>query len=184
MRRSSRQGAIPSDLGDLIDELDDIQRRLGILEAPSGESIGNTVAKLEESMNQIVRPVAFYKLESPATITAAITAAAAVSVPVPDGYTRAIVNATAAATLRSNDAAGGWGLLMVAARITPAGGASFYNQWGSVDGQKYGGVSASSAVALESLAPGSSITIEALASFPGTYTLPRASVSGSVLFLR
>jgi hypothetical protein len=44
--RSSRQGAIPSDLGDLIDELDDVQRRLRILEAPSGESLGNTVAKL------------------------------------------------------------------------------------------------------------------------------------------
>lgn len=44
--RSSRQGAIPSELGDLIDELDDIQRRLRILEAPSGESLGNTVAKL------------------------------------------------------------------------------------------------------------------------------------------
>lgn len=44
--RSSRQGAIPSELGDLIDELDDIQRRLRILEAPSGESLGSTVAKL------------------------------------------------------------------------------------------------------------------------------------------
>ncbi|MGW9627631.1 hypothetical protein [Microbacterium sp. NPDC055521] len=46
MRRSSRQGAIPSELGDLIDELDDVQRRLRILEAPSGEALGNTVAKL------------------------------------------------------------------------------------------------------------------------------------------
>ncbi|QYF98272.1 hypothetical protein [Microbacterium sp. PAMC21962] len=44
--RSSRQGAIPSELGNLIDELDDIQRRLRTLEAPSGESLGNTVAKL------------------------------------------------------------------------------------------------------------------------------------------
>lgn len=47
MRRSSRQGAIPSPLGDLIDELDDVQRRLRILEAPSGEALGNTVAKLQ-----------------------------------------------------------------------------------------------------------------------------------------
>ncbi|PZU44036.1 MAG: hypothetical protein DI566_13235 [Microbacterium sp.] len=61
MRRSSRQGAIPSELGFLIDELDEIQRRLGILEAPSGESIGNAVAKL----SSIAKPVAFYKLESP-----------------------------------------------------------------------------------------------------------------------
>lgn len=46
MPRSSRQGAIPSELGDLIDELDDIQRRLRTIEAPSGEALGNTVAKL------------------------------------------------------------------------------------------------------------------------------------------
>lgn len=45
--RSSRQGAIPSELGNLIDELDDVQRRLRTLEAPSGEALGNTVAKLQ-----------------------------------------------------------------------------------------------------------------------------------------
>lgn len=45
--RSSRQGAIPSELGDLIDELDDIQRRLRTLEAPSGEALSSTVAKLQ-----------------------------------------------------------------------------------------------------------------------------------------
>lgn len=44
--RSSRQGAIPSDIGDLIDTLDDILDRLRTLEAPSGEALGNTVAKL------------------------------------------------------------------------------------------------------------------------------------------
>lgn len=158
-------------------ELREISRRLDLLEAPSGTQKARTAARM-------VEPRSFYRLESPATITATISAACSVSVPVPDGYTRAIVNATAAATLRSNDAAGGWALLMVAARITPSGGASFYNQWGSVDGQKYGGVSAASAAALDSLTPGSTIDIEALASFPGTYTLPRASVSGSILFLR
>lgn len=45
--RNSRQGTIPSEIGGLIDELDDIQRRLRILEAPSGESLGNTIAKLQ-----------------------------------------------------------------------------------------------------------------------------------------
>lgn len=45
--RNSRQGAIPSDVGGLIDELDDIQRRLRTLEAPSGEALGNTVPKLQ-----------------------------------------------------------------------------------------------------------------------------------------
>ena len=44
--RSSRLGAIPSDIGWLIDELDDISRRLRTLEAPSGEALGSTVARL------------------------------------------------------------------------------------------------------------------------------------------
>lgn len=51
--RNSRQGAIPSELGNLIDELDDIQRRLRTLEAPSGESLGNTVAKLQDAIAAI-----------------------------------------------------------------------------------------------------------------------------------
>ncbi|NLA10340.1 hypothetical protein [Microbacterium sp. CJ77] len=45
--RSSRQGAIPSELGWLIDELDSTSERLRTLEAPSGESLGSTVAKLQ-----------------------------------------------------------------------------------------------------------------------------------------
>lgn len=44
--RSSSEGAIPSDLGVLIDRLDDYERRLRTLEAPSGESLTSTVAKL------------------------------------------------------------------------------------------------------------------------------------------
>lgn len=45
--RSSRRGAIPSDLGWLVDELDSFAERLRTLEAPSGEALGSTVAKLE-----------------------------------------------------------------------------------------------------------------------------------------
>ncbi|NLA10200.1 MAG: hypothetical protein GX871_08370 [Microbacteriaceae bacterium] len=45
--RSSRQGAIPSDLGGLIDTLSGIEARLRTLEAPSGESLNSTVAKLQ-----------------------------------------------------------------------------------------------------------------------------------------
>jgi len=45
--RSSRQGAIPSELGWLIDELDGFSERLRTLEAPSGESLSSTVAKLQ-----------------------------------------------------------------------------------------------------------------------------------------
>ncbi|MGB4777429.1 hypothetical protein [Microbacterium sp.] len=179
MRRSSRQGAIPSELGFLIDELDEIQRRLGILEAPSGEAIGNTVAKLAA----LVRPATIYQREDPATITAAASPLAAVSTPVPDGYTRALVHVTASATLRSNEAAGVSTLFMCAAIVAASGG-EFYNQWASVDGQKYGGVQATSAVVVEDLAPGSTVDVHALVSFPGAYTIGRASVAGSILFLR
>lgn len=45
--RSSRQGAIPSEIGKLIDDLNEIERRLRILEAPSGEALSSTVAKLQ-----------------------------------------------------------------------------------------------------------------------------------------
>lgn len=44
--RSSRVGEIPSEIGWLIDELDDFSQRLRTLEAPSGESLNSTVPKL------------------------------------------------------------------------------------------------------------------------------------------
>ncbi|GAA1913618.1 hypothetical protein GCM10009775_02870 [Microbacterium aoyamense] len=47
MRRSTRVGAIPSELGWLIDELDDLATRISTLEAPSGEALANNVAKLQ-----------------------------------------------------------------------------------------------------------------------------------------
>jgi hypothetical protein len=47
MARNIRRGPIPSDIGDLIDQLDDIERRLSTLEAPSGEALANTVAQLQ-----------------------------------------------------------------------------------------------------------------------------------------
>lgn len=40
------QGSIPSELGWLVDTLDEYERRLRVLEAPSGEALGSTVAKL------------------------------------------------------------------------------------------------------------------------------------------
>lgn len=45
--RSSRQGAIPSELGWLIDALDGFSERLRTLEAPSGEALNSTVPKLQ-----------------------------------------------------------------------------------------------------------------------------------------
>ena len=45
--RNTRQGAIPSDLAWLIDTLDGYEERLRTLEAPSGEALSSTVAKLQ-----------------------------------------------------------------------------------------------------------------------------------------
>lgn len=53
MRRSSRTGAIPSEIGWLVDELDQIQERLRTLEAPSGEALSSTVAKLQALVTDI-----------------------------------------------------------------------------------------------------------------------------------
>ncbi|CDK00705.1 hypothetical protein MIC448_320009 [Microbacterium sp. C448] len=177
--RNTRQGAIPSELGWLIDTLDGYEARLRTLEAPSGENLSATVARLQ----QLVKPVTIYRREDPAPITAVASAVAAVATPVPAGYTRALVHVTASATLRSNEAAGVSTLFMCAAIVAASGG-TFYNQWGSVDGQKYGGVQATSAVVVEGLAPGATVDVHALVSFPGAYTIGRASVAGSILFLR
>jgi hypothetical protein len=173
------QGSIPSELGWLVDMLDDYERRIRILEAPSGESLSNAVEKLKT----IVRPATVTRLEAGAAIGSVAADFAEVSTPVPDGYTRALVHITAAATLRSNEAAGGWALLMCTAIIHGAGG-TFYSQWTSVDGQKHGGVSATGAGVVEGLTPGSTVDVAARVSFPGAYTLGRASVAGSILFLR
>ena len=44
---NSRRGAIPSELDWLIDTLDDYEERLRTLEAPGGEALSSTVAKLQ-----------------------------------------------------------------------------------------------------------------------------------------
>ena len=44
---NSRRGPIPSELGWLIDALDGFEDRLKILESPSGETLGNTVEKMQ-----------------------------------------------------------------------------------------------------------------------------------------
>ena len=51
--RNQQQGAIPSELGGLIDTLNDFENRLRTLEAPSGESLGSAVAKLEALITDI-----------------------------------------------------------------------------------------------------------------------------------
>lgn len=77
--RSSRQGAIPSELGSLIDELDDVQRRLRTLEAPSGEALENTVPKLQALVADLRSQVEAWAATrwTNAQITSEITAAVA-----------------------------------------------------------------------------------------------------------
>lgn len=48
-----RIGQPPTDLADVIEELDEIERRLGILEAPSSEQAYQTVAKLKALIDDI-----------------------------------------------------------------------------------------------------------------------------------
>ena len=167
------------DLRRLSEELREVNRRLDLLEAPSGTQRAQAVKTLIETA---IEPATIYRLDAGAAIAATAGDFATVSTPVPAGYTRALVSLTASTTLRSNEAAGGWALLMCAAMIT--GGGSSFNQWTSVGGQEYGSASAASAAVLEDLAPGSSVNVAARVSFAGAYTLGRASVAGSILFLR
>jgi hypothetical protein len=51
--RSSRMGALPTDLGDLIDTLDSHEERIGTLETPSGESLSATVERLTALISDI-----------------------------------------------------------------------------------------------------------------------------------
>lgn len=51
--RNSRQGKLPIELEWLVDALDDIQARLKTIEAPSGEALSSTVAKLQSLVTDI-----------------------------------------------------------------------------------------------------------------------------------
>jgi len=177
--RSSRQGAIPSELGWLIDTLDSYEERLRTLEAPSGEGLSNAVARLQG----LVKPATIYRSESPAPITAAVSPFAAFSIPVPGGYTRALVHVTATATLRSNEPLGTGRSLTCAAVIVGASG-PFANQVQTVNGQWFGSVSATSAAVVEGLAPGGTVDVHALVSFAGVFAAAGVSVAGSIIFLR
>lgn len=57
---NNRRGPIPSELDWLIDTLDGYEERLRTLEAPSGENLSATVAKLQG----LVKPVTIYRRES------------------------------------------------------------------------------------------------------------------------
>lgn len=53
MVNNIRRGQLPSELGDLFDVLEDLQRRISTLEAPSGEALSSTVTKLQDLVADI-----------------------------------------------------------------------------------------------------------------------------------
>lgn len=170
-----------SDLDRIAAELGRVKDRLDLLEAPTGTSAFRTVAKLQESIAATVLPVMVRNHEQPAAILPTASDFAIANTVVPDGYTRAIVQATAVASLRSNAAAGVTGVLNVACTIT---GTSAYTTLNDVAGQQYGFAVAPNTAVLTGLVAGDTISVRARVSFPQAFTFGRASVAGSILFLR
>lgn len=145
MMRSSRTGAIPSDLGWLIDQLDDTQRRLRILEAPSGEALGSTVAKLRALVADIQAQIdawaatrwtnAQIAAEIDSRVNAAIAAAFAGNVVITGSL--AVNGGVAAASLSTaGDLTAGGTVTLTGARATPLGAApSRVTAWLAGDGR-------------------------------------------------
>lgn len=52
--RSSRVGAVPSPIGDLIDDLDDVRSRLSTLETPTGEQIDNVLPNVQANILELL----------------------------------------------------------------------------------------------------------------------------------
>ncbi|GEP49080.1 hypothetical protein FVP74_09360 [Microbacterium saccharophilum] len=169
------------DLRRMYEEIREIGRRLDLLESPSGTQAFRTVAKLETAIDAAVLPVMVRNYEQPAAILPTASDFAIANTVVPDGYSRAIVQATAVASLRSNAAAGVTGGLIVACTITSS---SAYTTWNDVAGQQYGFAAAPNTAILTGLVAGATISVRARVSFPQAFTLGRASVDGSILFLR
>jgi hypothetical protein len=71
---NTRRGAIPSELGWLVDLLDDIEDRLHTLEQPSGENLANSVAKLTDIVTNLQTYLDDYIAnELPAIVAAEVT---------------------------------------------------------------------------------------------------------------
>lgn len=131
------QGSIPSELGWLVDMLDDYERRLRTLEAPSGEALSNTVAKLAALVSNIQAQLdawaatrwtnAQIAAEIDARVNAAIAAAFAGNVSITGSLT--VNGALAAASLSTAGAlyAGGAVTLpdVYATNIVPLGGTRY-----------------------------------------------------------
>lgn len=178
---SSRQGQIPSELGWLVDLLENVQGRLRTLEAPSGEALSSSVAKLEALIETAVVPVDIRVMDGTAAIGGSAASFAAASVPTPAGYTRALVSATAQAALRNTGEESSWGILQVACLVAGVGTLSARQ---TITGTQQGSASASNSALLSDLSEGDPVTASAWVSFGGTSDLGVASTMGQVLFLR
>lgn len=168
------------DFGWLADAMRDVERRLAELETPTGTSVNSVAAQAVELARLAVLPFAIYQLDSP-LVSSSISEFAKVMTPVPAGYTRALVSITAGAALKSGEATGSWSLITVSAGIQ---GTARNTTRTSVSGQMYGSATAAGSAVLTDLEPGSTVDVSAFASFPGAYSVPSVSVSGSILFLR
>ncbi|RAZ34821.1 hypothetical protein [Microbacterium sp. SMR1] len=143
--RSRRQGSIPSDIGDLIDELDDLGERVRALEAPTGEALSSTVAKLQglvanitETLNNYMagrRTDAQIDAAIDAKIAAAIAAAFAGNVSITGSLT--VNGALAAASLSTGGSltAGGTVTLTGARGTSLVSAPNRVNAWLAGDGR-------------------------------------------------
>lgn len=115
------QGSIPSELGWLIDTLDDYERRIRVLEAPSGEAIGNTVAKLSALVAAIPITLATTVRASNFGLGAGWNTYATTTLVVPAGKTSAAILGIGAAMALDKTSGG---LTSASARILIDGAAS------------------------------------------------------------
>ena len=139
--RSRRQGSIPSDIGDLIDELDDLGERVRALEAPTGEALSSTVAKLQGLVANITETLNNYMAgrrtdaQIDAKIAAAIAAAFAGNVSITGSLT--VNGALAAASLSTGGSltAGGTVTLTGARGTSLVSAPNRVNAWLAGDGR-------------------------------------------------
>lgn len=162
------------------EEISELRRRIAELEQPTATQMYGTTDQAAALAAAAVLPVTFFRLDSP-LVSASLTEFAEVITPVPDGYTRALVNLTGTASLRNSGAAGSWALLVASPSIQ---GVAVNTAWASISGGQDGTATAAAAKLLTDLLPGDTVAVSVKAAFPVAYTTPRVSVAGSILFLK
>lgn len=155
---NNRRGPIPSELDWLIDTLDGYEERLRTLEAPSGESLNSTVAKLQAAIAAIPITLAATVRASNFGLAAGWNTYATTTLVVPAGKTSAVILGIGAAMALDKRSGG---LTSANARILIDGAAS-----GDFPAAKDAGVSivanvmnAQHSRALTGLVAGATITV-------------------------